>query len=105
MVLEREQDETVGVLLQKRLVGLGSLDGGDGRLLGLFLLGVGQVELLDGRVNLEGLNGRSRLRGKDALARAKRGKDREMTRHTALEGVTLAAIGTVEMGNGKCGKW
>lgn len=95
MVLDGEQHETLGILLQEGLVGLLGLDGGShgglrllllGRLHGrlvdvlgvnlcleggevgvegrVLLVGSRKIELLDGRLHLEGLDGgRSLQRG------------------------------------------
>lgn len=111
MVLDGEQHEALGVLLQQRLVGLGLLDGGsnallllglglllDQLLLGLLdgnvlLVGVAKVELLDGRLDLERLDSRGGLYTR-WLARSQLvfGLGQDASRHTALEGVTLVAI-------------
>lgn len=131
MVLDGEQHKALRVVLQEGLVGLGGLDGRghgcldflDDGLLDLFLLlhrlcglgildkdvllvGVAEVELLDGRLDLEGLDGSGRLQQKKGNALAavalmeRKGwgwscqETRHATRHTALEGVTLVAITT-----------
>lgn len=118
MVLDGEQHETLGVLLQEGLIGLKWLDGSsdgslgllDGALLDLLLLQLDgldildgdvllvgtEVELLDGGIDSECLDGRSSLqfRVSKSQLRKEKAKVGSVTRLTALEGVTLAAIAT-----------